>query len=77
MASIDHVEPDLAEKAALVALLQQPKARWSEVTAEIIELGSATRALEMRLNGEDTLFAVGDLEKDDRRCRARHHELGS
>jgi DNA processing protein len=63
MASIDHVEPDLAEKAALVALLQQPKARWSEVTAEIIELGSATRALEMRLNGEDTLFAVGDLEK--------------
>jgi len=60
MDSIGGVDPDLAEKAALVALLQQPQARWSEVTAEVLEVGSARAVLETRLNGSDTLFPIDD-----------------
>jgi DNA processing protein len=61
MDSIGSVDRELREKAALVALLQQPKARWTEITAEVLEVGSAADVLGTRLDGENTLFAVDDL----------------
>lgn len=63
MDSIGLVDPELVEKAALVALLRQPKARWAEITADVLEHGTAVGVLEARLNGDDTLFAVDDLEQ--------------
>jgi DNA processing protein len=60
MDSIDSVEPVRVEKAALVALLRQPGARWPEVTAEVLERGSATQVLERFLAGDDALFALSD-----------------
>ncbi|GAB3940968.1 hypothetical protein GCM10029976_059480 [Kribbella albertanoniae] len=62
MDNIWFVEPIRAERAALVALLQQPGVRWAEVTAEVLELGSATVVLERYLAGGDVLFAVGDAQ---------------
>jgi DNA processing protein len=60
MDTIGSVDEELMEKAALVALLQQPKARWAEITAEVLDVGSARAVLGARLNGENTLFAVDD-----------------
>ena len=37
--------------------------RWGEVTADILELGSATRVLERLFGGGDALFAVDDPRK--------------
>ena len=63
MDSISFVEPVRAEKAALVALLQQPGVRWAEVTADVLELGSATRVLDRFFASDDALFAVGDPQR--------------
>lgn len=63
MDNICIVEPTQAEKAALVALLQQPGVRWAEVTAEILELGSPTQVLDRHFAGGDALFAIGDQDQ--------------
>lgn len=63
MDSIGLANPELEEKAALVALLRQPNARWAEITADVLEQGSASGVLEARLNGENTLFAIDDLDE--------------
>ncbi|MFI5732771.1 DNA-processing protein DprA [Kribbella sp. NPDC051587] len=62
MANIDPVNPVPVEKAALVALLRLPKARWSEVAIDILECGGAVRLLETRLGSADTLFSSGAVE---------------
>lgn len=46
-----------AETAALVALLRRPRARWADVTAEVLAEGSAGAVLARVLGQGDTLFA--------------------
>ncbi len=70
MDSIGSVEPVRVEKAALVALLQQPGVRWSEVTTEVLEIGSAAQVLDRVLAGDDALFALGDPENALRKAVA-------
>lgn len=60
MDSIGFVEPNRAEKAALLALLRQPQVRWADVTSEVLEAGSPSQVLNSYLEGRDTLFALGD-----------------
>jgi DNA processing protein len=47
---------ELRERAALVALLQQPGARWHEVALDALDAESAVDVLERRLGMQDTLF---------------------
>jgi len=47
---------ELRERAALVALLQQPGARWHEVALDVLDAESAIDVLERRLGMQDTLF---------------------
>jgi DNA processing protein len=47
---------ELRERAALVALLQQPGARWHEITLDVLDAESAIDVLRRRLGLEDTLF---------------------
>jgi DNA processing protein len=63
MVNINPVDSVQAEKAALVALLRQPKVRWSEVVTDILECGSASRVLESRLGAADALFPTGDVDE--------------
>jgi DNA processing protein len=46
-----------AQVVALVALLRQSGARWSEITEEVLAEGSAVAVLERRLGAGETLFA--------------------
>ncbi|MBO0883711.1 MAG: DNA-protecting protein DprA [Mycobacterium sp.] len=50
---------DDVQRAALVALLRQPRARWSDITADIVECGDATSVLHELLHG-DALFPSAD-----------------
>jgi DNA processing protein len=50
------MHPELRERAALVALLQQPGARWHEVALDVLDAESAIDVLERRLGMQDTLF---------------------
>ncbi|WP_371406323.1 DNA-protecting protein DprA [Kribbella sp. NBC_00662] len=63
MVNIDPVDSVQLEKAAVVALLRQPKVRWSDVATDILECGSARRALESRMGVADALFQVGNLDE--------------
>jgi DNA processing protein len=47
---------ELRERAALVALLQQPGARWHEVALDVLDAESAVDVLERRPGMQDTLF---------------------
>lgn len=53
---IGDMIPELRERAALVALLQLPGARWHEITLDVVEANSAIDVLRHRLGLEDTLF---------------------
>jgi DNA processing protein len=44
------------ERAALVALLRRPGARWSEIALSIQEIGSAATLLDQTVGEPDTLF---------------------
>ncbi|WP_326556110.1 DNA-processing protein DprA [Micromonospora sp. NBC_01796] len=46
-----------AQVAALVALLRQPGARWTEIATDVLAEGNALTALHRRLGAEATLFA--------------------
>lgn len=46
----------MVERAALVALLRRPGARWSEIALSIQEIGSATTVLDRTVGEPDTLF---------------------
>ncbi|ASW57335.1 DNA-processing protein DprA [Plantactinospora sp. KBS50] len=48
------------ERASLVALLRQPRARWSEIALDIQENGSAKAVLDRMVGHSDTLFPNGD-----------------
>jgi DNA processing protein len=50
------MEMKLRERAALVALLQQPHARWQEVALDVLEAGNAVELLQARLGLAETLF---------------------
>ncbi|MFF0247661.1 DNA-processing protein DprA [Streptosporangium sandarakinum] len=52
--------PELRERAALVALLQRPGARWQDVALEVLEAGGAVTVLESRLRLQETLFPASD-----------------
>lgn len=58
--SIGSMVPELRERAALVALLQRPGAKWQDIALEVLETGGATAALESRLRLQETLFSVSD-----------------
>lgn len=47
------------ERAALVALLRRPHARWSEIALDIQEDGSAKAVLDRTVGHSDTLFPDG------------------
>lgn len=51
------------ERAATVALLSLPGARWSEVVLDALESGSAWQLLHERLGGVDALIPVADLDE--------------
>lgn len=46
----------MSERAALVALLRQPGARWSDIALDVQEVGSARVVLDRLLGRTDTLF---------------------
>lgn len=48
------------ERAALVALLQRPGAKWQDIALEVLEVGSAVTVLERGLRLQDTLFPETD-----------------
>ncbi|WP_440081589.1 DNA-processing protein DprA [Streptosporangium sp. LJ11] len=52
--------PELRERAALVALLQRPGAKWQDIGLEVLESGSAVTVLESRLRLQETLFPASD-----------------
>ncbi|MEU0480107.1 DNA-processing protein DprA [Streptosporangium sp. NPDC006013] len=52
--------PELCERAALVALLQRPGAKWQDIAIEVLETGSAVAVLESVLRLQDTLFPETD-----------------
>ena len=58
--SIGSMVPELRERAALVALLRLPGAKWQDVGLEVLETGSAVTALESRLRLQETLFPASD-----------------
>jgi DNA processing protein len=58
--SIGSMVPELRERAALVALLQRPGAKWQDIALEVLETGSAMAALESRLRLQETLFPASD-----------------
>ena len=72
MDSINFVEPMRAEKAALIALLQQPGVRWADVMAEVLELGSPAQVLDRYFAGDDALFVIGD---QDQALRAAEQDI--
>ncbi|WP_196449158.1 hypothetical protein [Planomonospora sp. ID82291] len=52
--------PELRERAALVALLRRPGAKWQDIALDVLETGSAVTALERELRLQDTLFPETD-----------------
>ncbi|REE98745.1 DNA-processing protein DprA [Thermomonospora umbrina] len=54
------MDPTLRERAALVALLRLPGARWNETAHEVLEADSAVGVLERRLRLQDVLFDEDD-----------------
>ena len=54
--TIDAMEGGHDQRTALVALLRQPGARWSEITADVLSQGSALQVLQRQLGAADTLF---------------------
>ncbi|MFF0379145.1 DNA-processing protein DprA [Actinoplanes missouriensis] len=69
------LEDDRSEVAALVALLQQPGARWPEITADVLAAGSALPVLSRTLGGTGTLFP--DLAAVDAALEAAAADLRS
>ncbi|MFI7443398.1 DNA-processing protein DprA [Nonomuraea indica] len=51
---------ELRERAALVALLQRPGAKWAEIALSILEQGSAVAVLNGEMRIQETLFADTD-----------------
>jgi DNA processing protein len=55
------VRDQAEQRAALVAMLRQPSARWSEITDEVLDSGDAVETLHRRLGGGG-LFPVADAD---------------
>lgn len=72
MDSIESMDPALMEKAALVALLRRPGARWHDITSEVLDQGSAVQVLKSQLGDPGALFPAGDVNQE---IRARADEL--
>ncbi|MER7207064.1 MULTISPECIES: DNA-processing protein DprA [Streptosporangium] len=51
---------ELRERAALVALLQRPGAKWQDIALDVLEVGSAVTVLERGLRLQETLFPEAD-----------------
>ncbi|MBB5132393.1 DNA processing protein [Thermocatellispora tengchongensis] len=51
---------ELRERAALVALLQRPGAKWGEVALSVLERGSAVAVLAEAMRVQEALFAEAD-----------------
>lgn len=58
--SIGSMVPELCERAALVALLQRPGAKWQDIALDVLETGRAVARLEAELRLQDTLFPETD-----------------
>ncbi|MET8156920.1 DNA-processing protein DprA [Sphaerisporangium sp. NPDC005289] len=52
--------PEQRERAALVALLRRPGAKWQDIALEVLETGSAVAVLESKLRLQDALFPETD-----------------
>ncbi len=59
---IGAVRDDEVQRAALVALLQRPGARWSDITDDILDSGSALDVLHDTVGGTDALFPAEDID---------------
>ncbi|MBB2911270.1 putative Rossmann fold nucleotide-binding protein DprA/Smf involved in DNA uptake [Streptosporangium becharense] len=51
---------ELRERAALVALLQRPGAKWQDIALDVLGTGSAVTVLERELRPQDALFPETD-----------------
>lgn len=60
MGNIGGMSSELRERAALVALLQRPGARWGEVALSVLERGSAAAVLAGEMRVQEALFADAD-----------------
>lgn len=58
---IGAVRNQARQRVALVAMLRQPSARWSEIADDVLDRGDAVAVLHDRLSGGG-LFPVGDAE---------------
>ena len=64
MDSIESMDPALVEKAALVALLRRPGARWHDITSEVLDRGSAVHVLRSQLVDPGALFPAGNVDHE-------------
>jgi DNA processing protein len=60
MGNIAGMASELRERAALVALLQRPGAKWVEIGLTVLERGSAVTALADEMRVQEALFAEAD-----------------